>query len=215
VDVVPKCEQVRSTNVNNRRTLTGFVGSDERLEQWKKDPASADADIKITVRPWPQCEALLTLDKNMSRDDRPKVRIRRASGDVLASGEALALEIETPPFPSYLHVAYVQADGSVLNLIQPSATNFKVHPPRTKIVIGDGANGGPKFNVSAPFGREMVIVTAAKSPLFSDARPAKETEREFLSALRLALVAKPDPSKPDRDVAANFDAIVTMEKKAQ
>lgn len=214
VDIdIPKCEHVVGTTTDNKVTITGFVGSDERLEQWKKDPAYANADIKLVVRPWPQCEALLTLDKNMARADKPQVHIRRTSGDVLAEGENLRLDIVTPPFPSYLHVAYVQADGSVLNLVQPGAANFKIYSPNSKLTIGDGAGGGPTFRVSRPFGREMLIVTAARAPLFSDARPAKETEREFLTALRLALVAKPDPSLPDRDVAANFDAIVTQEKK--
>lgn len=209
---IAKCELVRGSEVNGKRTLTGFVGTDERLRHWKDDPANSAADIRIVVRPWPQCEALLLLDKNMTRGDRPAVMIRRASGDTLNDGEALILEVQTPPFPSYLHIAYVQADGSVLNLVQSDAANIKMYPPNSRIILGDGSNGGPRYKVSAPFGREMLIAVAAKAPLFSETRPSQEIERDFLTALRLALVAKPDPSMPDRDVAANIDAIVTRKR---
>lgn len=169
----------------------------------------------MVVRPWPQCEALLTLDKSLSRIDRPGVMIRRSSGDTLASGEALVLEVETPSFPSYLHIAYIQADGTVLNLVQPGVGSLNASPPRSKIVIGDGRARGLQFKVSAPFGREMLIVLAGRSPIFSDLRPTQETEREFLTGLRRALIAKPDPASPDRDVAAGFDTIVTVEKRLQ
>jgi len=171
--------------------------------------------VAVVVRPWPQCEALLTLDKPLARSDRPRVMIRRPSGDPLASGEGLVLEIETPSFPNYLHVAYIQADGTVLNLVQPGVGSLNAYPPRSKVVIGDARTAGPQFKVSAPFGREMLIVLAGRSPIFSDKRPTQETEREFLTALRRALIAKPDPSSPDREVTAGFDTIVTVERRGQ
>ena len=171
--------------------------------------------MAVVVRPWPQCEALLTLDKPLARSDRPRVMIRRPSGDMLAAGEGLVLDIETPSFTSYLHVAYIQADGTVLNLVQPGVGSLAAHSPRSKVVIGDERSAGPQFKVSAPFGREMLIVLAGRSPIFSDKRPTQETEREFLTALRRALIAKPDPSLPDREVTAGFDTIVTVERRVQ
>lgn len=119
-------------------------------------------------------------------------------------------EVETPPYPSYLHVAYVQADGSVVNRIQPGVGSFKAYPPRTKLVIGNESDSTRRFRVSEPFGREMLIVLAARSPIFPDGLPRQETEREFLTALRRALIAKPDPAAPDRDVVAGYDAIVAV-----
>ena len=93
--------------------------------------------------------------------------------------------------------------------------SLSAYPPKSKIVIGDGQVGGPRFKVSAPFGREMLIVLAGRSPIFSNLRPTQETEREFLTALRKALIAKPDPLAPDREVAAGFDAITTVERRPQ
>jgi hypothetical protein len=70
-------------------------------------------------------------------------------------------------------------------------------------------DAGPKFKVSPPYGREMLVVLAGRSPIFSTPRPVQETEREFLTALRQALLAKPDSTSPDRMISAGFDAIVT------
>jgi hypothetical protein len=207
------CSQIRELDQGGRRTIVGFVGKDDDLSVVRA--AAKGADVAVVVRPWPQCEALLTLDKPLSRSGRPRVMIRRSSGDALASGEALVLEVETPPFPSYLHIAYIQADGTVLNLVQPGVGSLNAHPPRSKIVIGDGRTGGPQFKVSAPFGREMLIVLAGRSPIFPDLRPTQETEREFLTALRKALIAKPDPASPDRDVTADYDTIITVERRVQ
>lgn len=208
-----ECSQIRVVEQGGRRMITGFVGKDEDVPVVRA--AFKDSDVDIFVRPWPQCEALLTLDKSLARSDRPRVSITRPSGEALASGQPLVFEVETPSFPSYLHVAYIQADGTVLNLIQPTLGSLIAHPPRTKVMIGDGRSGGPKFNVTPPFGREMLIVLAGRSPIFSDQRPTQETERQFLTALRRALIAKPDPSSPDRDVTAGFDAIVTIEGRDQ
>lgn len=208
-----ECSQLRALDQGGRRTIVGFVGKDDDLSVVRA--AAKGADVAVVVRPWPQCEALLTLDKPLTRSDRPRVMIRRSSGDTLASGEALVLEVETPPFPSYLHIAYIQADGTVLNLVQPGVGSLNAYPPRSKIVLGDGRPGEAQFKVSAPFGREMLIVLAGRSPIFSDLRPTQETEREFLTALRRALVAKPDPSSPNRDVTAGFDTIVTAERSVQ
>jgi hypothetical protein len=104
-----ECSQVRALDQGGRRTIVGFVGKDEDLSVVRA--AAKGADVAVVVRPWPQCEALLTLDKPLSRSDRPRVTISRSSGDTLASGETLMLEVETPSFPSYLHIVYIQAEA--------------------------------------------------------------------------------------------------------
>ena len=55
----------------------------------------------------------------------------------------------------------------------------------------------------------MILAIASKSPLFSDDRPLVETEREFLTALRKAVIARPDPTLPERAVTAGFVVLET------
>jgi hypothetical protein len=208
------CGQVRVNERAGKREIVGYVGSDDDLERLRT--ALPGSDVNVVVRPWPQCEALETLEKPLTRSDadRPKVQIRKPTGETLASGEELAFEIETPSYTSYLHVAYIQADGSVLNLVQPGVGSLRAYSPHSKLVLGSEPGSTRRFRVSAPFGREMLIVLAGRSPIFPDLRPGQETEREFLTALRRALIAKPDPTAPDRDVTAAYDAIVTVEGRS-
>src|SRR5262249_11640023 len=152
-------------------------------------------------------EALLTLERGLKAADRPKVRVVRGSVDApLVAESPFVIEVESPSDPSYLHVTYIQADGKAVHLVQTETLSLASIPARTKQVLGAGANGGPKFTVSAPFGEEIVIAISSKAPLFAEKRPTVETEREFLTALRAAVAAQPDPSSPQRVFAADFDA---------
>lgn len=206
------CGKISLSQNAGRRSVVGFVGKDDDLDKIRL--AAPDAQLNVQVRPWPQCEALITLEKPLSVRDEPKVAIRRTTRDSLIEGDKVVFEIETPSYPSYLHVAYVQADGSVLNLMQPGDASFTAYPPHSKLVIGDDP-AARRFRVSKPFGREMLIVLAGKSPTFPEPRPKQETERQFLTALRRALLYKPNPSAPDREVAAAFDTVITKERSIQ
>ena len=55
----------------------------------------------------------------------------------------------------------------------------------------------------------MIVAVATRSPLFPEARPFVETEREFLTALRKAIIARPDPTQPERVVTASFAVLET------
>jgi hypothetical protein len=204
-----ECAKVSLSRRGGKIFVEGFVGHDKDFEAIKASAPTAEINVK--VRPWPQCEALQTLDKALSLTDRPKVSIRRKSGDTLDAGDPLVFDIQTPSYLSYVHVAYIQADGSVVNLIQPGDGSFKTYAPGSNIVIGDNA-AARRFFVKEPYGREMLIVLVGRSPIFPDRRPRQETEREFLTALRRALIAKSDPNGPDRDIVASFDAIVTKDR---
>ncbi|HLN10567.1 MAG TPA: hypothetical protein VK281_16625 [Xanthobacteraceae bacterium] len=55
----------------------------------------------------------------------------------------------------------------------------------------------------------MIIALASRSPLFETELPAKRTEREYLSALRRALIYKPSAAMPDREVTAAMTILKT------
>ncbi|MEO1987227.1 MAG: hypothetical protein ABGX47_11365 [Martelella sp.] len=42
------------------------------------------------------------------------------------------------PFEGYLHVAYVQADGNVVNLVQQRKTGLRTLDQSTTLTFGDG-----------------------------------------------------------------------------
>lgn len=209
------CGLVTSRNTAGGLEVDGFVGTQAELKEvTDKARALKAARVTVAVRQWPQCEALMTLERGLKAADRPRIRVvRPAAEQVLAAGSPFVIEVESPSEPSYLQVTYIQADGTAVHLLQPEPLSLASTPPRTKQVLGDGRNGGPRFTVSAPFGEEIVIVVASKAPLFTDKRPTTETERDYLTALRAAVIAQPDPASRPRVFAADYDAFKTGERK--
>ena len=189
--------------------LSGYVASDDDLNRVKLIAASVPNTVvgNVIVAPWPQCEALQTLEKPLSVADRPTIDIG-ASTD-LHSGDQLKIQVRSPAQISYLYVSYIQADGSVVHLVQPNALVPQPTLPRQTLVFGSGTDGQPKFTVSPPFGREMIIAIASRSPLFDHELPMQQTERDYLSELRRALLYKPDPDMPDRELAATITTLKT------
>jgi len=210
-----RCGLVNTVQSAKGLEVQGFVGTLTELKQVQERARELKAaNVDVAVRPWPQCEALMTLARGLQVVDRPHIKVVRQSPETpLAAGSEFVIEIESPTTPSFLHVAYIQADGKAVNLLQAESLSLAATPPRSKLVLGDGRNGGPKFTVSAPFGEEIVVAIASHAPLFGEKRPTTETEREFLTALRAAVLARPNPSSSERIFAADYDSLMTVERK--
>ena len=84
-----ECAEVRMINSDHRQTIAGFIGHDEDLERIRAAAEGAEIDVK--VRPFPQCEALITLDKPLGRpaSELPKVKIRQLANNILTEGDDL------------------------------------------------------------------------------------------------------------------------------
>ena len=203
------CARVIVEARGGQSVLSGYVASDDDLNRVKLIAASVPNTVvgNVIVAPWPQCEALQTLQKPLLVADRPTIDIG-ASTD-LHSGDLLKIQVRSPAQISYLYVSYIQADGSVVHLVQPNALVPQPTLPRQTLVFGSGTDGQPKFTVSPPFGREMIIAIASRSPLFDHELPMQQTERDYLSELRRALLYKPVPDMPDRELAATITTLKT------
>lgn len=206
------CGKVKAQAQGGQTVLSGYVASDDDLNRVKLIAASAPnvALGALLVAPWPQCEALQTLERPLSIPDRPAIDIGPTAR--LHEGDLLKIQVRSPGQISYLYVSYIQADGSVVHLVQPNALVPQPTLPNQTLTFGSGEDGKPKFRVSAPYGREMIIAIASRSPLFDHELPQQQTERDYLTELRRALIYKPDPSMPDRELAA---AMTTLQTSAR
>ena len=202
------CGHLATEKRDGRQVIVGFVGNDEDLAKVRNSAASAKAGVEVVLRPWPQCEVLMTMEKPLAAPDRPSIALPKP---VYRADETLAFEARMAGFAGYLHIAYIAADGNVVNLAQSDPLALVTLDARTKLTFGDGLDGRSKFTVAAPFGSEMIVAVASRSPLFAEERPPVETEREFLTALRKAILARPDPAQPERVVAASFVVLETTE----
>ncbi|MDE0390692.1 MAG: DUF4384 domain-containing protein [Rhodospirillales bacterium] len=202
------CGRIAIEKRGEEQVVVGFVGTQEDMAKIQEAAAKAKARVEVALRPWPQCEALMTMEKPLAQASTPAISLPKSS---YRAEETLAFDVVMAGFQGYLHVAYIQADGNVVNLVESDALTLSTVPPQTRLTFGDGLEGRPRFTVSAPFGNEMIVALASKSPLFADDRPLVETEREFLTALRKAIIARPDPTQPERVVSASFVILETTQ----
>lgn len=182
-----QCGKVEfSTDADGNTIATGFVGTQAELDQVDEALKGKIDDNQVTLAPWPACEVRLTLASQLADSDVPQAAIDPAAPKL---GDSVSIGIESPGFASYLYAAYFSADGTVLNLAQPSSFNLKPKIRHTVVRFGNADQGQMALTVSPPVGDEMLVVIASEQPLFDVARPDSETDRQFLSGLRQALLS--------------------------
>ncbi|RAI29475.1 C1 family peptidase [Rhodoplanes serenus] len=207
------CARVTSRRIGSGTELSGFVASAEDLDTVRRAAALRPGTTvgDVVVAPWPQCEAMQTLDDALVAPDRPAVDI--GGRVVLRDGDPLRITVRTPRRARYLYVSYVQTDGSLVHLVQPRGAVPEPAAPDRLMVFGDGSDGRARATVSGPFGREMIIAIASAAPLFPRELPTRQTEREYLSALRRALIHQPSAAAAgvaaEREVAATVLSLET------
>jgi len=206
------CGRVNVEARGNQSVLSGYVATDDDLKKVQLIAANVPNTSlgNVIVAPWPQCETLQTLERPLQIVDRPTIDIGPTTA--LRGGDPLKIQVRSPAQISYLYVSYIQADGSVVHLVQPSGLVPQPTLPRQTLTFGGGEQGKPKFTIGPPFGREMIIAIASRSPLFDRELSAQQTEREYLSELRRALIYKPVADVPDRELAA---AMTTLQTSAR
>lgn len=161
--------------------ILGFVSRQaDRNDLGQHIPAGVDTN-EVKLRPWPVCEALLTLREPLRAASRPKVKL--IGGDrPLQVGETFSFEITPPDVPTFLYVFYLEDDGTVVNLAPRNGPVREQTPPNSPpLMFGDGKNGRQAFRV-APLksldpsgqprakgdpegGHEAVIAVAARAPI--------------------------------------------------
>ncbi|MGE4481449.1 protein kinase domain-containing protein [Acidocella sp.] len=105
----------------------------------------------------------------------------------LYNGDLITIDQTMPKFSGYLETDYFSSDGSVLHLYPTATDAMQSFAAKATKTLGNPANGGASWQVSAPFGTDMIISIASSVPLFTTLRPQDETASAYLSALRQAL----------------------------
>jgi hypothetical protein len=200
-----RCADVRAILRGNQLSVSGFVG--ELADTLKlRDLVSAVSEgVKLDVqhRPWPQCETLLTLAKPLEESAGLGLSIVKPQ---LREGDALSFQVTSPAYAAYLYVSYLQADGQVVHLRRYADQGNKPLPAGTRLTLGSKG----EYMISGPtFGQESLVVVASATPLLALDRPQEETEREYLTEFRLAILAQ---QQVKGKVSAAFLPITTSKR---
>lgn len=183
------CASVQSSvSADNTVRLEGFAGSAAEVEALKAElaaiPGVKGVEASVSIRPWPQCEVFMNFAGVIGAADTVKAHVRGGESGVLRGGDALAVEIVTPSYPSYVYVSYLQANGEVAHLTWP-VSRGQVIAPGTRLLLGGSAPGAEaQFRIGPPFGQEVIVVVASARPLFGSTLPETPTERDYLTTFR-------------------------------
>lgn len=211
--------------------ITGFVS---RAEDWRTLKALAQVHGMIdesSLRPWPICEAMLTLREPLRAASAPKIEIDGGALP-LGVGQTFSFRVKPPNVPSFLYVFYIEDDGTVVNLLPRSRpVRSQTDPKGAALVFGDGKDGRPTFRVSAlkskdsqghlrekddpERGHEAVIALAARSPIeeLEDREDQEKTQGKSGAAFYRVAAAQGDAPQ-DRLFLTMLKDIVSRRKGA-
>ncbi len=186
------CSETGIATEGNRLIVTGFVDSQATEDSVRtrimrvadeisaKGKEKVSVDWKVDLRPWPICEAMITLREPLYRTGKPSI-VLDGGERVLKVGERFSFKVTTPDVPSFVYVIYIEDDGTVVNLSPRRGLLRAQHEPKTVLPFGDGEQGRPTFKVTPPRGvdaegnvrkpgdvergHEAVIVVTARAPI--------------------------------------------------
>jgi Domain of unknown function (DUF4384) len=104
---------------------------------------------------------------------------------VYQEGENLIVFI-LPEKNAYLHIDYYQIDGKVVHLLSSQDQNNYVKAG-VPYIIGDPKGGGNKFEISYPFGEELLVVVASQNPLGTITHGPVEPAEAYIKRLAKSL----------------------------
>jgi hypothetical protein len=100
----------------------------------------------------------------------------------LLANQLLRFDVSIPEWPAYLTVAYFMQSGEVAHLV-PSAPQAAGGTVR----LGEPRAGFPGWEVSEPFGTDLLVALVSEGPLFTTPRPEVEPQASYIAALSQAL----------------------------
>ena len=105
----------------------------------------------------------------------------------LHNGDLITVDETMPAYAGYLQTDYFSSDGTVLHLYPTPADPLQPVAAGGSKILGDPTHGGARWQVSAPYGTDLILSIASSQPLFPTVRSQEENASDYLPALRAAL----------------------------
>ena len=149
-------------------------------EQLARSHPEVDFDFALTPVGDPLCQVLRLLATSAGLATEELKLSVPDSADGLADGAPLIMQVQPLDFAGRLHLDYFLLDGKVVHLLPAAGEPMAMS---AALVMGDPAGGGPTWEISAPFGVEMILGVVTSDPLFDSERPALEPGEPYLREL--------------------------------
>jgi hypothetical protein len=102
-------------------------------------------------------------------------------------GDKLVIDVAAADEPRFVSVDYVVHTGEVWRL-HPGPGDDGHLPAGAALRLGDGSNG-PAWQIGAPYGEDLVLVTLSRSPFGADRQPSEESADAYRARLQQRLQA--------------------------
>ncbi len=175
-------------------------------------PASNAPANAITTVDGPYCDALNAIRPYHPLFGTPGAALSlglTGGRTTLHDGDLITVDQTMPGFTGYLETDYFSNDGSVLHLYPTPTDPSRLQSAGAAKTLGDPAHGGASWQVSAPYGTDMIIAIASSAPLFATPRAQGENASDYLPALRQALQTAVSSGAK---VSVNAIPVVTLPK---
>jgi len=181
----PLCGLFNATALPNSVAVDGVLRHADhdalrRLLAARDIPPNA-ARLSLQGFDGPYCSALEALRPVLAGIGQSP-RISLVGTMPLLAEQLLRLDVTMPEWPAQLHIAYFMQSGEVANLL-PSAA----HPPGSTVRLGEPRAGFPGWEVSEPFGTDLLVAVVSEGPLFGAPRPEVEAQSSYVFALNAAI----------------------------
>ena len=160
-------------------TMAGFVKDNADLKRLKSQANAIygvrSINSKISISPWPTCEANQTIGNAKVNTSEVKIEIPNHANGILKRGDLFSIQVKTANTAGFLYLTYLQANGEAVELMWGQSV-----PENSRVQVGG------QLQISEPFGQEMLIAIVSPHALFK-ANNNVFTDRRFLSSLRETL----------------------------
>lgn len=164
-------------------------------------------DLRLTEVAPTICETLATL-VGSDTSEGAGLEMRNQTGEppeVFREGDHIVIDIPPAPERRHLTIDYYVHDGVVLHLLPNAELRDNVLGEGERMTLGQPGNGGQTWQVSPPFGNDLIVMHASPSPLSIGDRPAIENAEDYLDVLTTLL----GDDHEDGDVQTTYQIVRT------
>jgi hypothetical protein len=156
------------------------------------------------------CEVIDLIDDVRPRlDELDGLMLRDATGNekvVFQAGDDLIMELPAQPRDLYVWVDYFVHGGKVVHMLPTPATPDNLLLSGERLVLGDPQRGGESWQISPPFGRDLLVIFATARRLYDPGRAEYEEAAAYLRFLRQRLSSTP----PHDPIAVGYRVVQTV-----
>ena len=105
----------------------------------------------------------------------------------LRDNDVIALRLTMPGFGGYLHVEYLQHDGTVAPQVPGPGYPSQTYAAHAQLELGTPRQDFEGWHVGPPFGTDMIVAVASTAPLFTRALPDSQPLAAYLASLQTAI----------------------------